>query len=81
MLTRTVRWLFPLALCAGLLAGGPRALSAQDTVPAPTSVPAPDSGGGAVIQENTSGLYLEWSLVAIAVGVAVFAVCRSSRRN
>jgi hypothetical protein len=43
--------------------------------------PPPPSGGGVVLQEDTSGHYFEWVLAAIGVGVATFAVCRSSRRN
>ena len=50
--------------------------------PAPAPSPPQAPGGGAVlIEQDTSGLMFEWVLAAIGVGVAVYAVCRSSRRN
>ncbi len=75
-----------------LILGTPPAIAQ----PTPPSVPAspggqagqdanqgkPSSGpGGPVIQQKTSGLYLEWTITSIVVGVGVYAVCRSSRRN
>jgi hypothetical protein len=47
---------------------------------APAAPAAPPDSGSTVVQD-ASGNYLEWGIVAIGVGVAVFAVCRSSRRN
>jgi len=51
--------------------------------PAPAAPTAPQApGGGAVlIEQDTSGLMFEWVLAAIGIGAAVYAVCRSSRRN
>ena len=59
-------------------------LSAQEPAPeggaAPAAPQAP-GGGAVVIEQDTSGLIFEWILTTIGVGVAVFVVCRSSRRN
>jgi hypothetical protein len=65
-----------LALTAALAAT--RLLPAQAPPAAPPA--APPEAGSTVVQ-NTSGHYMEWAVVAIGVGIAVFAVCRSSRRN
>lgn len=67
------------ALCGVWLATA-TAVPGQDGG-APPAAPAAPSGGGAVIQDNTSGLYFEWALTAIGAGIALFAVCRSSGRN
>ncbi len=67
---RMARW----SLTVLLVAFGVGVLSGQEE-------PPPAGGGGVVLQEDVSGHYLEWVLVAIGVGVATFAVCRSSRRN
>lgn len=69
--SRTAGWLLSLLL----LVGGEGPAAAQDEPPSPAG------GGGVVVQEDTSGRYFEWVLAAIGVGVATFAVCRSSRRN
>jgi hypothetical protein len=69
------------------------AVHSQD--PAPPAAPdaaappaAPDAaapqapnGGGAVLEPETSGLYFSWGITALGAGAAVYAVCRSSRRN
>jgi hypothetical protein len=75
-----------LFLGAALTAAGAGSLSAQTPAPVPAPQTQPGGGGGgggsgAIIEDDTSGLYFEWALLAIGVGVALFAVCRSSRRN
>jgi hypothetical protein len=45
---------------------------------APASDAAPKSG---VVTVNRQYTFLDYSLVVIVIGVAVYSVCRSSRRN
>ena len=58
-----------------LLAGtgwlAPAIVSAQDAAPK----------SGVVTSSSTSGYYLEYFMVIVMFGGALFAVCRSSRRN
>ena len=54
---------------AGWLA--PAIVSAQDAAPK----------SGVVTSSSTSGYYLEYFMVIVMFGGALFAVCRSSRRN
>lgn len=73
-----VRW------AAALLSGGLFLWETSAGVAQEGAGPPPDGGGGGgaiILQEDTSGLFFEWVLVAIGVGGATFAVCRSSRRN
>ena len=51
----------------------------QDQQPAAASGKAPASGG--VTTVNQSNYYLEYGIVLVMFGAALFAVCRSSRRN
>lgn len=48
--------------------------------PLPAQAPAPPAGAETVAP-NTSNLLAEWGIVIVGAGVALFAVCRSSRRN
>jgi hypothetical protein len=67
-------WMARWSLTVLLVASWVGMLSAQEETP-------PAGGGGVILQEDVSGHYFEWVLAAIGVGVATFAVCRSSRRN
>ncbi|MFV0446007.1 MAG: hypothetical protein ACK5Q5_20720 [Planctomycetaceae bacterium] len=72
-------WLRMLFLSVLLVSPG--GLAAQEAAPpsadgAPVAPPAP-----VLVEQNTSGHYFEFIVTAIGVGVALFAVCRSSQRN
>jgi hypothetical protein len=60
-------------LAVALLLAGARPLSAQTAAPAPTPPPTQT-----VISRS---LTLEYVIVVAMIGAAMFAVCRSSRRN
>lgn len=47
--------------------------------PAPTSEATPKSG--VVTTTSTSNYFMEYAMVVVMFGAALFAVCRSSRRN
>jgi hypothetical protein len=74
--SRSLALLVALVLCGAH--SGTR-VAAQESIPAPAGGEAPPAG--VTVTQDTSGLYLEWTIVAIVVGIAVFAVCRSARRN
>ena len=52
---------------------------AQNPAPAPAGGTTPAAGG--VTTVNQSNNILEYGLVIVMFGAALFAVCRSSRRN
>lgn len=52
----------------------------QEPASAPSQPAAPPSGGTTVVVSGRS-LYVEGGLVLVLFGAALFAVCRSSRRN
>jgi len=58
-------------LIAGLFWIAPALVSAQDAAPK----------SGVVTTSSTSNYFLEYFLVLVMFGAALFAVCRSSRRN
>jgi hypothetical protein len=59
---------------------GALALAQQPvTAPQPDGTAAPTGGSTVVVSGRT--LYVEVALVLIMFGAALFAVCRSSRRN
>jgi hypothetical protein len=78
-LLRPLLWtgsvLFALALGSSLSSS----VFGQNPAPAPTSGTAPATGG--VTTVNQSNNILEYGLVIVMFGAALFAVCRSSRRN
>ena len=64
-------------LLAGIAWLVPSSVSAQNA--APTQDAAPKSG--VVTTSSTSNYILEYGIVIVMFGAALFAVCRSSRRN
>ncbi len=77
-----------LALSLALWIGGRTQAQALNAGRLPTSVsllaqaPAPDAAPkSGVVTVNRQYNFLDYSLVVIVIGVAVYSVCRSSRRN
>lgn len=78
----TMRFSFRQLLWTGsvlLALGIGSSVFAQNPPPAPAGGTAPASGG--VTTVNQSNNILEYGLVIVMFGAALFAVCRSSRRN
>ena len=76
---RQLLWTGSVLLALGLGSSLSPITFAQNPAPAPTSGAAPVPGG--VTTVNQSNNILEYGLVIVMFGVALFAVCRSSRRN
>jgi hypothetical protein len=74
-------WIFSMLLVLGLGSSRLPNAIAQNPAPAPAAAggSAPASGGVTVV--NQSNNILEYGLVIVMFGAALFAVCRSSRRN
>jgi hypothetical protein len=49
------------------------------TLAAPRGAPAPQPDDTAA--DSTGPGVIDWALVVVLVGAAIFAICRSSRRN
>ena len=78
----TMRFSFRQLLWTGsvlLTLGIGSSVFAQNPAPAPAGGTAPAPGG--VTTVNQSNNILEYGLVIVMFGAALFAVCRSSRRN
>jgi hypothetical protein len=56
----------------------PATVLAQNAAPAGNTAPAPSSG---VVTTTVSRPIVEYAMVIVMFGAALFAVCRSSRRN
>ena len=77
------RSVIAMVLCGAMLASS--VVLAQQK-PAPVgNAPAPAGSGqpknATVQQVSADNYYFEWALVFVMTGAALFAVCRSSRRN
>ena len=68
------RLLFPVCLWVALLCGS---LSTLDGVALAQEAAAPSG----VKTQSTNNYYIDGALVVVLFGGALFAVCRSSRRN
>ena len=78
----TMRFSFRQLLWTGsvlLALGIGSSVFAQNPAPAPAGGTTPAPGG--VTTVNQSNNILEYGLVIVMFGAALFAVCRSSRRN
>ena len=78
----TMRFSFRQLLWTGsvlLVLGIGSSVFAQNPAPAPAGGTTPAPGG--VTTVNQSNNILEYGLVIVMFGAALFAVCRSSRRN
>ena len=72
-------WLWFAALLAtGLLPNGSGVSLAQAPAPAGGAAPAPSGG---VTSVNKQTYWLEYGLVIVMFGAALYSVCRTSRRN
>lgn len=76
---RQVLWTGSVLLALGLGTSLSPTVFGQNQNPAPVGGTAPVSGG--VTTVNQSNNILEYGLVIVMFGAALFAVCRSSRRN
>ena len=76
---RQLLWTGSVLLALGLGSSLSPSAFGQNPAPAPTSGAAPAPGG--VTTVNQSNNILEYGLVIVMFGAALFAVCRSSRRN
>jgi hypothetical protein len=76
---RQVLWTGSVLLALGLGSSLSPSVFGQNQNPAPAGGTAPVSGG--VTTVNESNHILEYGLVIVMFGAALFAVCRSSRRN
>jgi hypothetical protein len=65
-------------LLAGVGGATPVTVFAQNAAPAGGTAPAPSSG---VVTTTVSRPIVEYAMVIVMFGAALFAVCRSSRRN
>ena len=72
---RQLLWTGSVLLALGLGSS----LFGQNPAPAPAGGTSPAPGG--VVTVNQSNNILEYGLVIVMFGAALFAVCRSSRRN
>ncbi len=78
-LLRQMLWTGSVLLALGLGSSLSSSVFAQNPTPAPAGSTAPAPGG--VTTVNQSNNILEYGLVIVMFGAALFAVCRSSRRN
>ena len=76
---RQLLWTGSVLLALGLGSSLLPSAFAQNPAPAPAGGAAPVPGG--VTTVNQSNNILEYGLVIVMFGAALFAVCRSSRRN
>ena len=76
---RQMLWTGSVLLALGLGSSLSPSVFAQNPAPAPAGGTTPAPGG--VTTVNQSNNILEYGLVIVMFGAALFAVCRSSRRN
>lgn len=76
---RQLLWTGSVLLALGIGSSVSPSAFGQNPAPAPTGGTTPAAGG--VTTVNQSNNILEYGLVIVMFGGALFAVCRSSRRN
>ncbi len=76
---RRLLWTGSVLLALGIGSSLSPSAFGQNPAPAPAGGTTPAAGG--VTTVNQSNNILEYGLVIVMFGAALFAVCRSSRRN